>query len=460
MAGNDIGGIGQPQGTRTICLRTEIEHIRVPKLQVEVVKGPEKGLEMLWDDVVLRAGGAPDNELVLSDPTVSRHHARIDVTVDGYRLRDLESKNGVVLDGIKVRDAYLPGGCRVSLGDTVLRVKPVRELVDLELAKGSALGGMVGASPQMRKLFALIQRVAGSEATVLIEAESGTGKELVARAIHDISLRGAGPFEVVDCSAIPELILESELFGHMKGAFTGAVASRKGLVESASGGTIFLDEIGELPLAVQGKILRLIERREIRPVGADSFRTVDVRIVAATNRTLREEVGGGRFREDLFYRLNVVRLSVPPLRHRLEDLPLLADHFLAEFSQRDKRVYSMPHALLSRLMTYDFPGNVRELRNLLEQGCLLPELVEPELSLPRVGSGGSGASGTGLDIESLLAYPYKDAKEQLVSIFEERYWNVLLERCSGNISEAARQGGLHRKSLEYLMRKWRERGSG
>lgn len=458
MAGNhDRGAVG-PEGTRTLYLSTEIEHLHVPKFEVEVLKGPDKGLTVLWEEVVFRAGAARDNDLVLSDPTVSRHHFRIDVAAQGYRVRDLESKNGVLLEGILVKDAWLPGACKMVLGDTTLRFRPVRETMDLELSKAERLGGLVGTSPQMRRLFALIQRVAGSEATVLIEAESGTGKELVARAVHDLSKRAAGPFEVIDCSAIPESILESELFGHAKGAFTGAVAARKGLVESAAGGTVFLDEIGELPLAVQGKILRLIERHEIRPVGVDSFHSVDVRIVAATNRVLREEVAAGRFREDLFYRLNVVRLRVPPLRERKEDIPLLSEHFLAEFSARDKRRYSIPHSLLSRLLDYEFPGNVRELRNLLEQGCLLPDAVEMELQVPKVPSLSEQVDSPLPGIEELLRLPYKDAKERLTALFEEHYWTQMLDQCGGNLSEAARRGGIHRKSLEYLVRKWRDKG--
>ncbi len=460
MAGNYDGGPLGSDGTRTLCLSTEIEHLQVPKLEVEVVKGPDKGTTLLWEDVVFRAGVAPDNDLVLADPTVSRHHMRIDVSAQGYRVRDLGSKNGVLLDGILVRDAWLPGGCKIVVGDTTLKLRPVRETMDLELSKSERLGGMLGSSPQMRRLFALVQRVAGSEATVLIEAESGTGKELVAQAVHDLSQRRQGPFEIIDCSAIPESILESELFGHTKGAFTGAIASRKGLVESAVGGTVFLDEIGELPLAMQGKILRLIERREIRPVGADAFHAVDVRIVAATNRVLKEEVAAGRFREDLFYRLNVVRMRIPPLRERREDIPMLADHFMAEFSARDKRRYSLPHSFISRLMEYEFPGNVRELRNLLEQGCLIPDAVEMDLSLPQRRQTGSQDDSPLPGIEELLALPYKDAKERLTALFEEHYWLQLLARCGNNVSEAARQGGIHRKSLEYLMRKWDGRKSG
>lgn len=454
MAGNHDGGTVGFEGTRTLCLSSEIEHLLVPKFEIEVVKGPDKGASVIWEEVVFHAGVAPDNDLVLTDPTVSRHHLRLDASQQGFRVRDLGSKNGVLLDGILVRDAWLPGACKVVLGDTTLKIRPIRETMDLELSKAEKLGGLVGSSPQMRRLFALVQRVAASEATVLIEAESGTGKELVAQAVHDLSSRRSGPFEIIDCSAIPESILESELFGHTRGAFTGAVASRKGLVESAVGGTVFLDEIGELPLAMQAKILRLIERREIRPVGADGFHPVDVRIVAATNRVLREEVAAGRFREDLFYRLNVVRLRIPPLRERREDIALLADHFLTEFSARDKRRYSLPHAFLSRLMEYEFPGNVRELRNILEQGCLLPDAVELDLSLPRQRPAGSLEESPLPGMAELMALPYKDAKERLTALFEEHYWTQLLSRCSGNVSEAARQGGIHRKSLEYLMRKW------
>jgi DNA-binding NtrC family response regulator len=346
-------------------------------------------------------------------------------------------------------DAFLPPACKIGVGGSVLRYKESREVVPVELATATRLGGMVGGSPQMRHLFALVQKVARSEASVLVEGESGTGKELVARAIHDLSGRASGPFVIVDCSSIPETIIESELFGHTKGAFTGAVASRKGAIENASGGTLFLDEIGELPLMMQPKILRLLEGREIKPVGGDEYRKVDIRIVAATNRNLKEEVAKNTFREDLYFRLAVMKLRIPPLRARPEDVPALVEHFVEEFAHRDRRQYTVPHSFMARLQSYAFPGNVRELRNLLERACLLADGIDVDVEIPTRPPVGA----KGLEFTHLLDLPYKEAKDSLMSAFEERYWSGLLDACGGNVSEAARRGGIHRKSLEYLLKK-------
>lgn len=452
MARNDNGTpLGDGHKTRTVYMESHLERLEAPRFELTVAKGPNKGESIVCEGLSLRVGAAPDNDLILDDATVSRHHLRIELDPRGYRLKDLDSKNGVVLENIPVKDAYLPSSCRIAIGDTLLKYKEGRERVDVELVKESRLGEMLGASPQMRHLFALIRRVADTEATILVEGESGTGKELTARALHDLSSRATRPFEILDCSAIPESLIESELFGHLKGAFTGAVDRRKGAVENAAGGTLFLDEIGELPLAVQGKVLRLIERKEVKSVGSDSFRKVDVRIVAATNRNLREEVANGNFREDLYYRLAVVKLRLPPLRERDADIPLLVDHFLEYFSSRDGQRYTISHQMLQRILTYEFPGNVRELRNLMERSCLLSDGVELTVepgTRPPLPTEGSEFTG-------LLQLPYKEAKDTLVSSFEETYWTRLLDNCNGNVSEAARQGGIHRKSLEYLLKKIR-----
>ena len=450
MDRNDQGGPVDPRDqTRTVFLVSEIEKISAPRFQLAVTKGPAKGREITWDGLILRVGSAPDNDLVIDDETVSRYHFRIELDPRGHRIVDLDSKNGVVVDSIAVKEAYLPSSCKLFAGDSVLKYKEARETVDVELTTGNRLGDLIGSSRAMRHLFALIQRVANTEATVLIEGESGTGKELTAQALHDLSSRRDGPFEILDCSAIPESIIESEIFGHVKGAFTGALGARKGAVESAAGGTLFLDELGELPLALQGKVLRLIERKEIKPVGGDSSHRVDVRLVAATNRNLREEVSRGNFRDDLYYRLAVVKLRLPPLRERPEDIAPLVDHFLDMFSRRDGQRYTVNHSMLKRLTSYNFPGNVREMRNLLERSCLLSDGVELDVepgTRPPIHPAGA-------DFSSLLGLPYKEAKDTLVSSFEEKYWTRLLDQCDGNISEAARRGGIHRKSLEYLLKK-------
>lgn len=439
-------------GTRTVFVSAEVEVLTTPKLAIEVIRGPAKGTETIVDKPVFRCGSAQDNDLVIDDPTVSRHHIRLEIDSLGFRVKDLDSKNGLIMDGIRIHDAWITDSCKLVIGESGLRVKPIRENIELELVRNSRLGDMIGSGPQMRHFFALVQRVARTDSTVLIEAESGTGKELAARAIHSLSRRSGGPFEIFDCSAVPESLVESELFGHVKGAFTGATSTRKGLAEASEGGTLFIDEIGELPLSIQGKILRLIERHEMRPVGSDTFRSVDTRIIAATNRTLKDEVSAGRFREDLYYRLNVIRLRIPPLRERTEDIPLLVDHFIEEFSRRDNRHYSVSHGMLNKLERYDFPGNVRELRNLIENSCLLSDSVDIEVDIPGTGNVSPFAES---DMSAYLNMQYKDAKDRLVSLFERTYWERLLQSCSGNITEASRRGGIHRKSLEYLLKKFR-----
>jgi transcriptional regulator with PAS, ATPase and Fis domain len=445
--------MSQSDPTRTVYLSTPIETIKAPRISLTVTKGPAKGEVLASESPVLRVGAASDNDLMVEDGTVSRNHFRIQLDPRGYRIRDLASKNGVFVDSMAVLDGYLPQTCKISIGDTVIKFKQERETRDVEFATGNRLGNLLGISSQMRHLFALIQRVADTEATILVEGESGTGKELTAQALHDLSGRAKQRLVVLDCSAIPESIIESELFGHLKGAFTGAVTSRRGAVDNADGGTLFLDEIGELPLTLQGKVLRLIEAREIKPVGADQFKKVDLRILAATNRNLKEEVGKGTFRQDLYYRLAVMKLRIAPLRERLEDLEPLVQHFLEFFSNRDGRQYTVPHNFMTPLMGYHFPGNVRELRNMIERACLLSEGVELELELP---TRTQKVDTDFLGFEHLLTMPYKDAKETLVSTFEERYWNELLEKCGNNISEASRRGGIHRKSLEYLLKKFRK----
>ncbi len=448
MERNRFGGTVNPPVTETRFLSTEIETISASRLAVDVIKGPSQGLQLVWEQPILRCGTAADNDLVVVDTTVSRHHFRVDLDHRGFRVRDLDSKNGVFLDGLAVRDAYLPPACKISTGDTVVRFRQLRERMEHEFARSQSLGDMVGGSPAMRHLFALIQRLAPTSTTVLIEGESGVGKELAANAIHLLSQRKDRPFEVVDCSAIPESIIESELFGHVRGAFTGATSARRGLIEQADGGTLLLDEVGELPLALQGKILRLIERKEVRAVGDDRSRTVDIRILGATNRDLLDEVARGQFREDLYYRLAVVKLRVPSLRERPEDIALLAERFLHEFSLRDRRSYTLPHATLQRLLVHDFPGNVRELRNLLEQSCILGDDIP--LHIPPSQTRGNDPAP---ETSTLLQLPYKQAKDQLVARFEKDYWTRLLAECNGNISQAALRGGIHRKSLEYLLKK-------
>jgi nitrogen regulation protein NR(I) len=307
---------------------------------------------------------------------------------------------------------------------------------------------LVGKSPAMQAVFELVERVARSEATVLICGESGTGKELVARAIHRRSARRDGPFVPINCVALPAELLESELFGHLKGSFTGATDTRPGRFELADKGTLFLDEIGDMSPALQGKILRAIQERAIEPVGGQTPRRVDVRIIAATNKDLEERVRKGYFREDLYYRLNVVPIHVPPLRDRKEDIPRLVKHFLAKYGG-GREFFTLGTETLERLCRYAWPGNVRELENLVERSVVLGSAEPLDLtSLRGEAVSSSRESAVGFPkLETLLDVPYREAKERVVEAFDRMVISAALRNSKGNITQAADQLGMHRKNL-------------
>ena len=311
---------------------------------------------------------------------------------------------------------------------------------------------MVGVSLKMRQIFGLLKKIAPMDVSVLITGETGTGKELVARGLHERSSRAKGPFVVLDCGSIPENLIESELFGHEKGSFTGATGAREGAFERAHGGTIFLDEIGELRLDMQPRLLRVLENREVRRVGGGNVIDVDVRVVAATNRDLAKEVGEGNFREDLFFRLNVINVQLPPLRARRDDIPHLITTALSQpdviEAHGQKRVTP---AAMSALQSYAWPGNVRELMNVVSHLLTFSEGADVDLpSLPpRLTSQGQKQP---LPFNEHLGF--HEAKEQLLESFEREYLGALLKRCEGNISRAARESGLHRKSIERLVKKY------
>jgi len=307
------------------------------------------------------------------------------------------------------------------------------------------LGNIVGASPAMQNLVDLLRKIADTQANILIMGESGTGKELVARSIHANSRRRQRPFVPLDCGALPETLLESELFGAERGAYTGAEASRAGLVEHADGGTLFLDEIGNLPLSMQVKLLRVIQERTVRRLGGLHQVAVDIRVVAASNQELSRLVREGRFREDLFYRLNVVSVTLPRLREREGDVRLLAQHFVTEFAERSvKKVRGLSSAALLILERYDWPGHVRELRNVIERAVSLAESnqVMPADLPAYLTEGPQGAP---------LFGPFRSAKLHAVTEFERTYLRVLLEQCGGNISRAAARAGLRRTALHRLL---------
>ena len=433
-------------GTTRALARDAGPTLRARKVRIEIAEGPDAGRTVELAGPEVQIGTGRDCDLVLADPTVSRRHLTLRVDRDGIRIIDAGSRNGTTVDGLRILDAYARPDSLLSVGATTLRLRLLDGTIDLPLSTATRFGGLVGASVAMRRVFAILERVAPTDTTVLVEAETGTGKELVAEALHDESPRSAGPFVVFDCSAVSSSLMESELFGHARGAFTGATADRIGAFEAADGGTIFLDEIGELPLDLQPKLLRVLEGLEVRRVGANTHRQVDVRIVAATNRSLEKEVDAGRFREDLFYRLAVVRVALPPLRERPEDIPLLIEHFAQEAVRRGQPPVQLPDATIRGFLAQAWPGNVRELRNAVARAVSLgvgpaaPDL-EASASLPN-------ALAIDLDV------PLKTARERMVDAFEELYLVEALKRTGGNVSRAAELAGVNRKFVQRAMKRF------
>jgi transcriptional regulator with GAF, ATPase, and Fis domain len=412
------------------------------QFRVSVVSGPDKGLLLDFDGTVV-IGTHPDAGLTLKDSTISRYHVELAARPDGVRVRDLESTNGTYLGGTRIAEVIVEEEATISLGKTVLKVG----MTEADLGRPdeqATFGQAVGASATMKQLFGILERVSQSDSTVLLLGETGTGKEVLARAIHERSRRAARPFVVVDCGAVAPSLIESELFGHIKGAFTGAIADRNGAFLEADTGTVFLDELGELPLELQPKLLRVLEAGTVRRVGEDKHRKVDVRIVAATHRDLEKEVEANRFRRDLYYRLAVVPVTVPPLRDRLDDIPLLAQHFVKGMGRGE---FELPRTLLSRFSAYHWPGNVRELRNLVERALAGADL-EPLAQEP------SNARVLVSSTESITDLPFKEAKERLIDGFTREYLVALLEKCGGNISQMAREAGIARNYVHRLVTKY------
>jgi DNA-binding NtrC family response regulator len=436
---------------------------RLRRCRVEVTSGPDAGLVRDVEAAVIRIGARRGNDVQLTDSKVSGLHCEIRLDDRGYRLRDLDSTNGTYVSSLRINDVYIGAGAQIALGATRLKFEPLGESIEIELADTDRFGSMIGRSVKMRELFARLEKLARTDTTVLVTGETGAGKELVAEALHDYSQREKGPFVVLDCGSIPPNLIESELFGHERGAFTGATSSYAGAFERAHGGTVFLDEIGELPLAMQPKLLRVLERKEVRRVGGSKTIEVDVRIVAATNRDLGVEVNRGRFREDLYYRLAVARAHVPPLRERKDDLPLLIEHILQ--TTPGGETASIAQETIDLMMKHDWPGNVRELRNVIERAVLLAESPENEEALRRTPQSAPKAessvsvtpSQTATSSEAMMTVPvdvtipFKNAKQNVISEFERRYISRLLAQHDGNISAAARAAGIDRMSIHKML---------
>ncbi len=434
--------------------------ISLRKCQLIVVDGPNRGKKFLLNKDSLTVGKRDTNDIVVNDSTVSREHLDISYKEDRFLLRDLGSTNGTFINGTGVKEAYLVPGDQIKVGNTTLEFVVFDEKVRIEPSIKESFGTMCGKSVKMRQIFSILERVSPTLATVVIEGETGTGKELVARAVHEHSQRKNKPFVVFDCSSVAPNLIESELFGHERGSFTGAVKSRRGAFEEANGGTIFLDEIGELTTDLQPKLLRALEQREIKRVGTNIQAKIDVRVICATNRNLKKEVEEGRFREDLYYRLSVVKISLPPLRDRIEDIPVLITRFLEtgrynklpDGTFKVKRVDDDALKLLSR---YEWPGNVRELNNVIERACSFVEsntISKSHLDFifAEMSYGDDRTERMSVDTD----VPFKDAKQKIVESFEKEYLVDLLKKHNHNLSKASREAQIDRKHLRNLLKKY------
>jgi len=387
-------------------------------------------------------------DLVVTDHAVSRRRLNVRAMENGAGVRDLGSKNGLFVDRVRAVDGYCPVGAVLPFGGRRGEAVIAGERQRVPLSRAVRFGEMLGASIPIRALFARLERLAKGDQSVLVVGESGTGKELVARGLHSEGGRAKKPFVVFDCAAVSAGLVEAELFGHARGAYTGAITMQHGVFEAAHEGTLLIDEIGDLPIELQPKLLRALERREVRRLGETQVRSVDVRVVAATHRDLRTLVKAGTFRQDLYYRLAVSEVRVPPLRERREDIAVLADHLLKELSS-GRVLEGMPKGTLELLESYDWPGNVRELRNVVARLLLFPE--EASNILASTASVGAGAEDDGASRLERLDLPLKAARELVVASFERRYLKAKVASTGGNLTQAAARMGISRQYLYRLL---------
>ena len=436
------------------------------KAKLVVVDGPNEGDEYTIDGSSTYVGRSAVNDITIEeDQSISSTHFEIKAEEDGFVLRDVGSTNGTKLGGCLIKEVYLSPNVSFRAGNTTFKIEPLDEVVEIPLSEDEHFHGVIGRSPAMREVFATLKKVAPSELTCLIEGETGTGKERVARAIHDASRRKDEPYVVLDCSAIPKDLMESYVFGHEKGAFTGAVEQKTGAFEQAEGGTLFMDEVGELDLSLQPKLLRVLENREFKRVGGTKTHKADVRVIAATNRDLREQVNTEGFREDLYFRLSVIEIDLPALKERREDIPLLVEHFLDDVAERrpDRPRMRLTADAMDMLMKYSWPGNVRELQNVIRRAANLADgesIERPDLQLS-----GDMASAVSMDDEPErvdddhtrltvdLTQEFKEAKQDLLDGFEREYLARMYEEYDENISQASEEAGLTRYHFQELLKK-------
>ena len=437
----------QAPGTRIIDRAGDLPAIVVHRARLSVSEGKDAGQEVLLSRTTTRVGTDEACELTLTDEAVSRVHFELRATSEGVLLRDHGSTNGTFVDGYRVREIFLNRNADIRVGNSRLQFALLQEQVEIPLSNKTNFGDLLGHSAPMKAAFAVLERSARTDVTVLIQGESGTGKELAARALHSYSSRKQGPYVVVDCGAMANNLVESHLFGHAKGSFTGAVDAKVGSFEEADKGTLVLDEIGELPLDLQPKLLRAIETREVQRVGEAKPRSIDIRLVASTNRNLEAEVRAGRFREDLFFRLSVITVWMPPLRERKEEIPRLIRHAIQKLGGDPSR--DLPKSLMDVVMSHDWPGNVRELRNFVERFMTLSD--HDPAGLLGVPARKPGASSANVAMETDL--PFHEARRMWTERFEREYLAKLLATHGDNISEVARIAGISRQSCYRLMEK-------
>jgi transcriptional regulator with GAF, ATPase, and Fis domain len=458
---------GEKPALTTIFVDERAQKRRLKKARLVVVEGPDKGKDLTMERERVTVGRSLICDLVLGDKAVSGTHFEVVASERGFLLRDLDSRNGTFASDLRVREVWIKPGAVIRAGQSHVRFDTSEGSIDIELSAQDRFHELIGSSVRMREIFATLEKVSPTELTVLVRGETGTGKELVARAVHRASRRASQPLVVQDCSAIPHNLVESTLFGHERGAFTGATDRHRGSFEQADGGTIFLDELGELDLALQPKLLRVLENREIKRVGGDRPIPVNVRVVAATNRDLRQMVNEGKFREDLYYRLSVVAMELPPLRERPEDVPLIVQHLLEDLGTRlgggSKKSFTVAADAMARLKGYPWPGNVRELKNTVERAASLADglelgvrdLMPSSQKTPALSAAGGNAEQF---VEEGL--PFKEAKQKVLDVFVAAYLKALLDKHGGNVTRSANAAGLTRYHLRELAKRFGIRDAG
>lgn len=445
--------LGSVEGVRREERTDPLKHesggfkLKSRKIRVEVIKGPDTGKMVELPGISVRIGSSHDCDFVLTDTTVSRVHLKLRIERERIRVLDEGSRNGTWIDGTEVRDAVARPDSLIVIGGTTLRLRMLADVIELPLSARESFGALLGKSIAMRRVFSLLECVAARDCTLLVEGETGTGKELVAMGVHAASARATRPFVIFDCSAAAPTLIENALFGHMKGAFTGATSEFPGIFEEADGGTLFLDEIGELPLELQPKLLRALESREVRRLGDKTARRFDVRIVAATNRSLAREVERGRFREDLYYRLAVVTAHLPPLRERPEDIPLIARQLEKELSKRHQPpLEPLSDKAIAAFCIRAWPGNVRELRNAVDRALTFGFTDDEEGLAPHP----SAREFLGVSLNE----PLIQGRERIRDAYEREYIELALGKTEGNVSRAAALAGVGRNFMQRAIKRY------